>query len=261
LEDVMQVRPYMVAVGNHEYNCNDPSCFPQTQNFTAYNARFRMPSLESGGSTGKGRNMWYSFNYANVHYVVVDTETDYPNAPEGEVMFGNQLAWLQNDLQTANQNRQLMPWLVVAGHRPIYSSSSKQYSNTTNAPIKSSKKLADAMQQLFLQNKIDFYLSSHVHAYERTYPMTSPTQFSTSYANPSAPVYVTSGAAGSTAGLDSNWVYPIPAWSASRNDENYGYGVLQFYDNAEHKQHCAQWLYINAQTNEIFDQFLLTKDL
>jgi hypothetical protein len=260
LELLMSVRPYMVAPGNHEYHCGQESCYPQTQNFTAYNARFKMPSFASGGATGHGRNMWYSFNYGNVHYVVIDTETDFPGAPEGTEMFGDQLAWLKQDLQNANQNRHLQPWLVVAGHRPIYSSSIYYYDGATNSPKSDALILAQAMEQLFLDNKIDLFLNGHVHSYERSYPMISSTNFTTSYNNPGAPVYVTSGAAGCTQGLSYTWVYPQPAWSVTRTGLLYGYGILDFYDDVNTQQHAAHWRFIRADNNEVFDEFLLTKD-
>jgi hypothetical protein len=37
--------------------------------------------------------------------------------------FGDQLSWLEADLAKANQNRHKRPWIIVGGHRPIYSSS------------------------------------------------------------------------------------------------------------------------------------------
>ena len=41
-----------------------------------------MPSKESGGVA----NMWYSWNYADVHFVSIDTSTDFPDAPEGFIL-------------------------------------------------------------------------------------------------------------------------------------------------------------------------------
>lgn len=69
--------------------------------FQAYNARFRMPSLES--QAGHASAMWYSFNLGPAHWVVIDTETDFPNAsddhftlyPKGNGGFGDQLTWLE----------------------------------------------------------------------------------------------------------------------------------------------------------------------
>ena len=79
-------------------------------------------------SSGSPTTMWYSFDVGLVHFVAIDTETSYPNAPEGELSFwhagpfGNQLEWLENDITKADANRAAVPWVVVIGHRPMYSS-------------------------------------------------------------------------------------------------------------------------------------------
>jgi hypothetical protein len=72
----------MVAPGNHEASCHefgDIFCPVPFTNFTAYNYRFRMPAVESGSGT----NMWSSFDYGMAHFIMIDTETDVPKAPEG----------------------------------------------------------------------------------------------------------------------------------------------------------------------------------
>ena len=77
MEPIMSTVPYMVAAGNHESWCRNPVCAVQTFNFTTYNEKFRMPGNESGSGT----NLFYSFDYYNIHFVVIDTESDYPGAP------------------------------------------------------------------------------------------------------------------------------------------------------------------------------------
>lgn len=67
--------PYMVAPGNHEESCGSDSCHFYANNFTVYNHRFKMPYEESGAPT----NMWFSFDYANVHFITISTETDFPD--------------------------------------------------------------------------------------------------------------------------------------------------------------------------------------
>lgn len=83
----MRVAPYMVLpgtmlkdtkachtdfalLGNHEEDCKHEGC-KFSRNFTAYNTRFKMPGDESGSNT----NMFYSYNYANIHFVSISTET------------------------------------------------------------------------------------------------------------------------------------------------------------------------------------------
>ncbi len=72
--------PYVLQVlpGNHEAECHTClTAIAETGNFLPYRTRFRMPSPESGGAD----SMWYSFNYGPVHFVMVDTSTDFPDAP------------------------------------------------------------------------------------------------------------------------------------------------------------------------------------
>lgn len=123
-QPMLKRKPYQVLPGNHEVDCRDPICLVQTFNFTAYKYKFQTP--------GNFSNMFYSFDYLNAHFVAISTETDYPGSPidlkkkrmglpqETYV----QLEWLENDLANANlpENRAKRPWIIVMGHRPIYSS-------------------------------------------------------------------------------------------------------------------------------------------
>jgi hypothetical protein len=72
-------RAYMVAPGNHEATCSNGRnldlCLDL--NFTSYNARWSMPSETSKGVM----NMFYSFDYGMTHFVVLNSETDFPLAP------------------------------------------------------------------------------------------------------------------------------------------------------------------------------------
>jgi hypothetical protein len=118
--------PWMTVPGNHEADCHDPVCVlnrptrDALANFTAYNARFKMPSAASGGNS----NMWYSFDAGPVHFVSLDLETAYPGAAE-EFRYvwptggfaGNMTAWLARDL--AAVDRRATPWVLVAGHHPM----------------------------------------------------------------------------------------------------------------------------------------------
>ncbi|KAK9921228.1 hypothetical protein M0R45_029747 [Rubus argutus] len=77
-------RPWMVTEGNHEIE-KIPVMHPEP--FTAYNARWRMPYEESGSDS----NLYYSFNVAGVHVIMLGSYTDFdPNSP--------QYKWLQADL-------------------------------------------------------------------------------------------------------------------------------------------------------------------
>jgi len=77
--------------------------------------------------------MWYSFNYGPVHFVSLNTETDFPGAAEENTgdsgdkhlpaghfgRDGEYLAWLAADLKAAAADKQARPWIVACGHRPF----------------------------------------------------------------------------------------------------------------------------------------------
>jgi len=104
--------PYMVLPGNHDITCaefdlihlfgNDSyySCPASQRNFTHYNHMFRMPSNESGtGLSVEGRSMWWSMNVGLVHFIAIDTETDYKGAVYNtldEVIEKNTTSYLTN---------------------------------------------------------------------------------------------------------------------------------------------------------------------
>ena len=112
-----------------------------------------MPARESGAVN----NMWYSFDYAQVHFISIDTEVSFTDSPEGPGTrlnagpFGDQLSWLEADLKKATANRAQVPWIVVAGHRPYYTSSGGTAS------------VQKAFEPLFLQYGVDVVFLGHVH--------------------------------------------------------------------------------------------------
>jgi len=251
--------PYMVLPGNHEVACQEllasSLCPVSQQNFTAYRQRFRMPSAESGAGAAIG-GMWSSFDYGLVHFTMINTETDYPNAPDssntvnGGPFGGNgnptQLEWLASDLQKAFNNRGVVPWIVVVGHRPIYSGIAAEveqdgfYAGVTQA-----------FQSLLETYEVDLYMSGHLHMYERLYPIAngSPQFFSGNvYTNPTAPTYIVNGAAGNDERHTDVVAYNYTI-GKYYNNQNYGLGQLTAH-NTTH----LQWQFIRSDTGAVDDE-------
>eukprot|EP00903_Cladosiphon_okamuranus_P017411 g16035.t1 len=252
--------PYMVSLGN----------------FAAFNARFRMPSLESHADHGV--SMWYSFNVGPVHFVVIDTETDFPGAggdhlswtggfegggeEEDNGGFGDQVAWLEEDLALANQERDVRPWIIVAGHRPMYAAEKSDGGMMASGHFHQIRKVFEPILE---KNKVDMYLSGHIHAFERSLPVldnvpffnegggtdddgagdaagrwSSPSNagFSSKmvYEDPVAPVHIINGAGGCIEGFTMPVpIYPskLPAWRAVSMSMVPGVGILTFPSKAE----------------------------
>ena len=55
----------------------------------------------------------YSYDYGLVHYIMMSTEHDMGNG-------SRQYSWLEQDLK--NVDRTKTPWIILAGHRPMYTS-------------------------------------------------------------------------------------------------------------------------------------------
>ena len=159
--------PYHVSVGNHESECHSPECVTDVvhgkklANFSAYNTRWHMPSSTSGGVM----NMWFSWNTGPVHFVSLNTETDFPGAGEekkgdsgiydcgGFAAEGEYLKWLESDLKQAYADKKagLRPFIVVGGHRHCKHGCQP-----------------DALQGLFDMYEVDLFVAGHAHKYARS---------------------------------------------------------------------------------------------
>lgn len=94
----------------------------------------------------------YSFNYGDVHFVVVDSgATGRYNV---KALMQQQRAWLKADLQ-ANQDAK---WTILMTHRPAYHMSGANNNNEW---------LVDIIEEY----GVDLVLSGHMHHVTRTYPM------------------------------------------------------------------------------------------
>eukprot|EP00286_Rhodomonas_abbreviata_P023490 CAMPEP_0181309894 /NCGR_PEP_ID=MMETSP1101-20121128/12269_1 /TAXON_ID=46948 /ORGANISM="Rhodomonas abbreviata, Strain Caron Lab Isolate" /LENGTH=448 /DNA_ID=CAMNT_0023416433 /DNA_START=92 /DNA_END=1438 /DNA_ORIENTATION=+ len=168
IQNLTAAMPYHVTPGNHESECHDPACVLQPRklgiplsNFTAYNARWSMPSPESDGVA----SMWYSWEYGAVHFVSINTETDFDGAAENEkgdsgifnagkfAPDGTYLTWLENDLLKASQDPNVK-WILAGGHRPFDADSST---------------FAD-VEALFTKYGVAMYFAGHSHSYSRYLP-------------------------------------------------------------------------------------------
>jgi hypothetical protein len=167
-QNYSSIMPLMVAPGNHESECHDVYCLDHLHtvgqvlnNFTAYNARFQMPSSESNGRA----SMWYSYDWGPVHITSINTETDFDGAGEefdGDSNFkflpagsfgndGEYMAWVESDLAKASQDPNIK-WIIAGGHRPF-----------EDLPEDNS----DQLISLFLKYNVSFYFAGHGHSYNR----------------------------------------------------------------------------------------------
>ncbi len=130
IEDtLLQSVHFLPTIGNHE------------SPFWPYDTLFALPSPED----------YYSVRYANTYYINLNTEI---------WMWGDQRAWLENELVTAH-NDTLIDWIFVNLHRPPYSSGN--HGSQLDVRL--------AWCSLFEDYDVDIVFAGHDHSYERTIPI------------------------------------------------------------------------------------------
>ncbi len=133
-------RPLMPVNGNHD-------------NLSVYyTGQFALPQDVSPGEEAQGEE-WYSFDYANTHFVMANSE----NSQIG----GQEADWMKSDLGKVDRTK--TPWIIVVFHTPPYTCGSTHQSD--------SDKPRATWQPIFDQYKVDLVLTGHVHNYQRSVPI------------------------------------------------------------------------------------------
>ncbi len=224
-QDSMTSIPWLTAVGNHE---NEPG-----YEFSPYEHRF-----DSDGQI-ESETFWYSRNYPGVHMVFMSTEHEFTPS-------STQYTWLQNDL--ASVNREVTPFVIVYGHKPMYSSNSYHGSEV---------ELRDALESLYITQGVDLVIAGHDHFYERTWPVSGESVVNNGkdgrFARGDAPIHLVIGIAGRSAyeELDE----PQPEWSAYRENSSYGW-TRMVYDGDTREISFTHY----RIDGTIGDEFILQED-
>eukprot|EP00756_Hemistasia_phaeocysticola_P020715 Hpha_TRINITY_DN15735_c0_g1::TRINITY_DN15735_c0_g1_i1::g.41931::m.41931 len=238
MQNVTAVTPYMVSPGNHDVTCHvtdDLGCPQQQRNFSAFNARYTMPSKHP-------HNMWYSYDFHSVHFVSISTESDFPNAPTTPDTkigggagggFGDQLAWLEADLARAQADPKV-EFVVVLGHRPWYSTKG------TDWPLLAPSHVKKAFEPLFFKYGVDLYLCGHKHFYERVEAAYE------GKANANGTAQIINGAAGNNEGVDKG--KGNGGLVVASNYQTQGYGELAYSNRS------LTWRYVLSNTGAVVDE-------
>ena len=95
---------------------------------------------------------YYSFDYANAHFTVLDT-----NDADENGLGKDQLAWLKNDLANTNAK-----WKFVLMHKSLYSAGSHAFDGEVIA-------MRTQLTKLFAENGVNVVFGGHDHTYTETY--------------------------------------------------------------------------------------------
>lgn len=137
------------TVGNHETDQD-----PTLRDDIPYYAIFTMPRNGEAGGVPSGSEHYYSYDYANIHFICLDSMTAVFRQA-GSAM----LTWLEADL--ANNTRD---WIIAFWHHPPYTHGSHNSDNEFDLTV---------IRQNFLpileNYGVDLVLTGHSHNYERSY--------------------------------------------------------------------------------------------
>ena len=133
--------PIWPCIGNHDTD----HCYFQI---------FSMPIRGQIGGVASGSSEYYSFDYANVHFVVLSTwRTKFGSAGDP------QIKWLRKDLESNRQD-----WTVVAFHHPPYCDG-KYRSEDVGWAGSVRRSIVPVMEK----HGVDLVLCGHDHTYQRSY--------------------------------------------------------------------------------------------
>ena len=99
--------------------------------------------------------LYYSFDYRHVHFITMDSESQFDKSSE-------QYNFVKQELEKASKDKDCN-WIIVTSYGPFYTSP------TTH---KAEKSLRDLYHPLFEKYGVDLVLQAHNHNYQRTYPIT-----------------------------------------------------------------------------------------
>ncbi len=135
------------SIGNHDAFSSDSP----TQTGPYFDI-FTLPDQAQAGGIPSGTEAYYSFDFAHVHFVCLDTsETDHtPGSP--------MLQWLESDLASTAQD-----WVIAFFHHPPYSDGHD--SDMADDLIAVREQIAPVLEA----GGVDLVLNGHSHSYERSF--------------------------------------------------------------------------------------------
>jgi hypothetical protein len=199
---------------------------------------------------------YYSFNYQNVHFLALSTETAYDEGSK-------QYKFAEKDLEQYSDDESI-DWIVVFYHKNVYSS---------GGGLPDEKDFRENYHPLFDKYNVDLALQGHHHAYERFYPITfndnndnkpivsaqDKVKDSNVFQNPEGTIFLTVG----TGGAESMPVSKGKPFSAAR--EGGKFGILNISvennDNDANDKNILTGTFINnKKQHKIIDEFRILKE-
>ncbi|WP_434036253.1 metallophosphoesterase [Formosa sp. 4Alg 33] len=148
------------CLGNHDGESSDS----KTQSGPYFDI-FSFPTKGEAGGTASGTEAYYSFDYANIHFIILDSHHS------SREVGGSQYNWAKTDIQNTTQD-----WIVTLFHHPAYSKGSHD-SDYEGRLID----MRENIMPMLEANGVDLVLNGHSHSYERSYFLNGHHGFSNTF--------------------------------------------------------------------------------
>jgi hypothetical protein len=130
-----------------------------------YFSIFSLPMRGECGGIPSGTEKYYSFDYANIHFVCLDSMSS------SRAVHGPMLTWLREDLSASTQQ-----WLIAFWHHPPYSKGSHDSDRELNL-IEMRRNALPILES----HGVDLVLCGHSHCYERSFLLSGHYGYSSSF--------------------------------------------------------------------------------
>ena len=188
--NILSTTPLWPVIGNHEMGSfgtstsSDPDSFaiigngnnggpdPAPDSPMPYLNIFTLPSDGEVGGLASGTEQYYSFDYANVHVVALDSQL----AMRDEAGRAAMKQWLIDDLVSNN-----LDWTVVIFHHPPYTRGDRDSDNPLGGVDQPTFDVREEFTPVFEDYGVDLVYSGHAHVYERSYYLNGHTGLSDTF--------------------------------------------------------------------------------
>ena len=177
-QNILRQTPLWPTLGNHEAVSVNTAL-----GIGPYYEAHVLPTGGEAGGVPSGTEAYYSFDYANVHFIVLDS-MDSSRAPGSDM-----LMWLQADLSGTAQK-----WVIAYFHHPPYTKGS----HDSDSFADSGGRLVDMRENILPileAGGVDLVIGGHSHIYERSYPLAGAYGYGTfpNFATPNFGTLLSSG--------------------------------------------------------------------
>jgi hypothetical protein len=128
----------------------------------AYFGLFDLPENAEVGGVASGTENYYSMDYSNIHFVMLDSQSSDRSAA------GDMVNWLQRDLASNKKT-----WVIVAFHHPPYAQGGHE----------NSQQMRENVLPVLEAAGVDLVLSSYNHNYQRSFLLDCAYQSSDRFAS------------------------------------------------------------------------------